>query len=967
MMKSTCRFRSSLLAWLALPFAAGCGGGGMSAVGITPILNSIYVPGQAIVLDAGQSLGITAAVVNDVTHAGGKLTLTGPGTLSQDSTTTVSSSTRYALTYAAPSSATAGTTATVQINSVAYPSQSASFTITLNPALSITTAALPSGVAGVAYSTTLAGAGGTPAYKWTVATGTLPTGLSLGATTGVLSGTPTLAGTYHFSISLTDASTLTATVTQAYTLNIIPTVVTTSLPNGVAGTAYSQQLTYSGGSGGTFALTAGSLPTGLTLSASGAITGTPALATAGNTYPFSVGVTIGSAASAVVSLSITIDALPTVTTSALPSGNIGSAYSQQLSYTGGSGVAPSWAIVAGSLPAGSGLTLNASTGVISGTPTTATTYSFSVAVTVGTQTSAAQPLSLVINSLIITSASTANGEVGLPFHFQLTAAGGTGPYTWSLAPTSNPLPAGLSLSATSGYLSGSPTTAVGSPFTGIVVEATDHLGATATQSLTLNINASRSSVNNAMLSGQYAFLLTGFDATGHPLAMAGKFTADGNGNLTSGLLDINGTGLSAPVLSSVLTATTYSVGPDNRGKLTLTYGTTTLNFVFALSSVTGGVAGGGYMTEFDVSGQSLTGALSLQTPAAFVTSAITGGYAFGLDGFSASSTSGALTRRAIIGETQFNGSGGASSGELLSSAATSATPIVPTATAIAIAPNGRGTLSYTLPNGGGTISLVAYVVSSTKLYLLSMGATSGSTASDLLSGQSLQQTIASGGFTAASLSATSVVREERLTQNSASVLVPDVQIGLLTFTGAGKLSLVSDEDNGGVVTSNSLAGGYTVASNGRVNFTLSAGLGGCADCVTTQTYMYLVGAGQGFLMDFSTSPNVGYFAPQTVTGIGTASLLGSYSAGTLSSLATSATSLSEALSSTGTGALSGTADQDVAGTLSPDTTFSTSYTVNATGRVALANGQVLYLVSPTQALLLDTTAANPSVREVMHQ
>jgi hypothetical protein len=134
--------------------------------------------------------------------------------------------------------------------------------------------------------------------------------------------------------------------------------------------------------------------------------------------------------------------------------------------------------------------------------------------------------------------------------------------------------------------------------------------------------------------------------------------------------------------------------------------------------------------------------------------------------------------------------------------------------------------------------------------------------------------------------------------------------------------------------------------------------------------MYLVGANQGFLMDLSTSPNFGYFVPQTATGIGLGSLMGNYSAGTLSPLSQSATYLSEALNSTGNGTISGTADQNTAGTLSPDGPFSASYTVSSTGRAAIVttgNGQVLYIISPTQALLLDLTAASPVVRELTHQ
>jgi len=948
----------SALSLIALALT-GCGGGGASAIGITPNTPQI--------LDSGQSLTITAAVVNDSTAKGASFAVTGPGTLSTAKRTAVSSTSYETTVYTAPT-VTAQATATVTATALNTPAQTASVTITINPTLSIATTTIPSATAGVPYTTTLASAGGTSPYNWVVASGTLPTGITLAPTTGILSGTPSVAGTFNFAVALTDSSAVPLTVTQSYTLNVSPTITTSTLPNGIAGTAYSQLLASSGGAGGVFAVTSGSLPTGLTLSPAGAITGTPAASTAGTTSAFSVTVSIGSAVSKPVSISITIDALPVVTTTALPSGNVGIAYSQQLAYTGGSGGTPTWAITAGSLPASSGLTLNPTTGIINGTPTTASTYSFSVAVTIGTQTSVAQALTLVINSLVITSGSGANGEVGLPFGFQLTAAGGTGPYTWSLAPSSNALPTGLTLNAATGYISGTLASNAGSPYGGIVIEATDHLGATATQAMTFTINPGRSSANNALLSGQYAFLLNGVDASGNPFAMAGNFTADGHGNITAGQLDANGTGLSAPSLSNTLSETSYSVGPDERGKLTLSYGTSTLTFVLALNNGNGGSAPGGYLTEFDSTGQSLTGQLALTTPAAFTTASIAGGFAFGLDGFAYGSTATSLTRRAVIGEMQFNGTGGGTS-ELLSSAI-GTTPQASSTSTIAIAPNGRGTLSFTFPNGLPTLNLIAYVVSSSRVFVLSSGIANDSGTHDLLSGQLLQQTVTSGSFSAASLNATSVLRMQRLSLNATNTLVPDAQVGLLTFTGAGHLALTSDENNGGVVTSNSDVGTYTVANNGRVAMTLQAGLSGCTNCVSAQTYLYLVGLNQGFLMDFATSANVGYFEPQTATGIGNATFTGSYSAGTLAPLSGSNTDSSASLSSTGVGAITGTADRATAGTLTPDVALSESYSLATSGRGTIAttgNGQVLYIISPTKALLLDLTSNSPIVQEVTHQ
>ncbi len=85
----------------------------------------------------------------------------------------------------------------------------------------------------------------------------------------------------------------------------------------------------------------------------------------------------------------------------------------------------------------------------------------------------------------------------------------------------------------------------GSPFTGITLQTTDTAGATATQAMSFTINPSRAPVNNALLNGSHAFLLTGFDPQGRPQASAGRFIADGAGNSVSGTLDSNGTGLAA--------------------------------------------------------------------------------------------------------------------------------------------------------------------------------------------------------------------------------------------------------------------------------------------------------------------------------------------------------------------------------------------------------------------------------------
>lgn len=159
------------------------------------------------------------------------------------------------------------------------------------PTLTLSPSNLPNGIAGVAYSQSLTINGGVAPYTFTQS-GTLPTGISFNAMTGTFSGTPTQSGSFPISVNATDSTSgIAATVTQAYTLVIAAPTISigpATLPNGVVSVPYNQQLTAVGGIAPyTFAVTAGALPAGLSLSSNGLLSGTP-IATTTATFTITV-------------------------------------------------------------------------------------------------------------------------------------------------------------------------------------------------------------------------------------------------------------------------------------------------------------------------------------------------------------------------------------------------------------------------------------------------------------------------------------------------------------------------------------------------------------------------------------------------------------------------------------------------------------------------------------------------------
>lgn len=259
------------------------------------------------------------------------------------------------------------------------------------PTITLAPSTLPGGTVGSSYNQSLAANGGTGPYVYARTGGTLPAGLTL-SSSGTISGTPSESGLASFTVTATDAQGCTGS--RLYSINDTCATLALSpgtLPDGLVGSSYNQTITTSGGTAPyTYATTSGSLPAGLTLSSSGLLSGTP---TASTSSPFTITSTDenGCAGSTLYTMIVVCPTI-LVSPSSLPEGSIWTPYSVSISANGGS--APySFSITSGTLPAG--LTL-LSSGELSGTPTVADTFEFTVTATDTTGCSGNQSYTLII-------------------------------------------------------------------------------------------------------------------------------------------------------------------------------------------------------------------------------------------------------------------------------------------------------------------------------------------------------------------------------------------------------------------------------------------------------------------------------------------------------------------------------------------------------------------------------------------
>lgn len=379
------------------------------------------------------------------------------------------------------------------------------------PVVTLPGKVLASGIVGTVYADSLtAASGGTTPHSYAVTAGALPTGLTLNATTGAISGTPGTAGTFSFTVTATDSSTGTGpySANQSYSIAITeaPTAANSTLTVSYGAGATNVPLSLGGGAA--TSLTLVTAPThGNVVITGTAMTYQPAAGYAGaDSFVYTASNASGTSSPATVSVTVS-DPVITIAASGALTGAVGSPYSNTFTWTGGAQPFSGYQVT--NLPAGVTITgTSANSVTVSGTPTQAGSFALNVSATDSSTGNGpftvGQAFNLTVAAPTLTltpAAGTLTAPYAAPFTQTFTASGGTGPYSYALT---GALPAGMAFTAGSGVLSGTPTAPGNYPVT---VTATDTgstgLGApfTIAHNYTLSVPAPTIAITPASLPG----------------------------------------------------------------------------------------------------------------------------------------------------------------------------------------------------------------------------------------------------------------------------------------------------------------------------------------------------------------------------------------------------------------------------------------------------------------------------------
>jgi hypothetical protein len=469
--------------------------------------------------------------------------------------------------------------------------------------------------------------------------------------------------------------------------------------------------------------------------------------------------------------------------------------------------------------------------------------------------------------------------------------------------------------------------------------------------------------HESVLNGQYAFLLRGGAAPGGYLALIGSITADGTGKITGGTTDGNTTGFGPLTDLTILTASmgslpasSYSVGADNRGCLTLTdTGGGFQVFRFSLGTVVNNVATEGRIIKFDDNtfrGRAQSGVLMKQDPTSFNAGALNGNYVFGEVGVDSNGgrfasagliTSNSGTLSNISGDYDDAGTVGSLTSGSGSYSITTATG----------SPNGRGTATTTTtitnPSSTGTSHLVLYMVSPSETLFMT---TDFASTNAILTGELKKQ---AGPFPTTTLDSKDYVfYVEGVNRTTGG---NDTVLGQTTFTTNGNATITIDENNNGVMqTEQTGPAVFTVASNGR---TTISGLGG------GNPILYLIDANSAFLVGTDNSVAFGYLEIQTGGPFSTASISGPFFFGG-DAPTTGVSYDSGTVNLDGVGTATGTDDSSGPNGLKVDVlsgingAYSFSNTSTPRGKGTVGTNSIAYIISGSKLVFM-STGTDPKV------
>jgi hypothetical protein len=853
----------------------------------------------------------------------------------------------------------------------------------------ITTTTIPAtATAGVAYAgATISSTGGTPPLSYSISSGQLPVHMTL-STAGKISGTPQAAGTFMFVVQVQDSHNPPRTaVSPQFTITVSnpapPAIMcpgtlsgtTCQLP-AVAALGNTVNVTFTATGTGPFAWTATGAPAMLAMvPTTGVLTGQATQP--GANQPFTVTVRDVAGQTANLNCTITIPAAAqqlTISFSGMPpNGTVGTPYAGY-TVTASGGLQPYFWALTGNPPPG----LTITNGVISGTPTLASTTPYTFQIEAGDsqtpQKTAFAPLgntmfNVTINSNIAVAISDPFSEIdaGAPAK-QLTAtvSGDISPtngVTWSLQ-SGTPLTdcsgtskCGTITPSTSNDLAATYTPPTAQPSgendtPTITATAVDDPSKSA--SFTFTINAPGAAAcptgRESAISGSFAYLMKGFDANG-AVAIAGSFHADGTGKITGGVEDVNRAGTGPQTnLAIDPSNSSYTLGADGRGCMTVATAAGQQTFRYSLAAFSNGAPTAGNIIEFDDKtgeGTRGSGILRAQDASSFSGEKLTGGYAFGLSGFGATGE-----HVALVGMFTADGKGNIVGGNFDRNDAGNLTANSSTLTGTYSIPagsaTGRGTFNATL--NGTPFAFAAYMVNGGEVILAGMDQVSAT--NQISSGEALAS---AGPFSNGTLAGSHILRETAMSR-SGSNPGTRAMIGALTFDGknAGGVTGTLFNDEAGVSSTTNILHGaatYSVdAGTGRMTFT---GVG------TDSPVGYIVHGASGvtaFLVgtDGGAADGALEFQSAANANFKTSTFSGPYSFGTDENVDYSTTNESHSGSfvKSGNAAVSGESDQSQprANGLVANQPFSNAFVFNAEGigtsgkNPAVTNGMRIFFI-----------------------